>query len=266
MFYRKINTLFVWVFMAMLFTHGVYAVDVLPSATNSESSSVAEKINDKSQVNKTISVVTEDTYPLQYVQNGEVVGRVTELIRAVLDDAGFEYHIKVKPWARAYNEALATENTLIYSMARTKEREAKFKWIGSVMQIRYFLVGLDTLELPQPITLDSLKNLPVGAVRDSATHQYLVKHGFTNIYEVSHPRQSIRMLKQGRIQLFPVHYDTFQLSCINMRENCQNIVPHMELNGLATSLYFAMSNDTDDKVVEKVRTSYQNIMHVTSVQ
>lgn len=209
-----------------------------------------------------INVVTEDGYPLQYLENNKVVGPVTELIQAILDDANIEYQIKIEPWARAYKKALEQENTMIYSMARTAVREQQFKWIGQVMQIRYFMVGLESLELEAPVTLASLKHLPVGAVRNSATHQYLINNGFTDIYVVSHPKQSIRMLKQGRIQLFPVHYDSFQLSCINMREDCQNIVPKLEMDGPSSSLYFAMSDETSDEVVERIRASYYKVMKV----
>lgn len=207
-----------------------------------------------------INVVTEDAYPLQYVEKGEVAGPVTAIVKAVLDDAGYEYKVALKPWARAYQEALDNENTLIYSMARTKEREDKFKWVGSIMEINYYLVGLKTLNLPESTSLSSLKHLPVGAIRNSATHHYLVEQGFDNIYLVSHPKQSINMLKLGRIKLFPTNYESFQLSCLSFKVDCTDITPVIKLEKPSSSLYFALSVKTDDVVVEKVRASYQKVM------
>ncbi len=207
-----------------------------------------------------INVVTEDAYPLQYADKGEVKGPATDLIKLILEDAGLSYALNIKPWARAYKEALNTENTLIYSMARTEARESKFKWVGSIMEINYFLVGLKNLKLPEPITLASLKHLPIGAVRNSATHHYLIDQGFDNIYLVSHPKQSINMLKLGRIKLFPANYDSFQLSCLSLQVDCHDITPILKLEKPSTSLYFAFSQKTDDKVVEKVKASYKKVM------
>ena len=53
----------------------------------------------------TINVVTENTFPLQYLEGEAVKGPATELLEAVLQQAGVEYQIQVLPWARAYQIA-----------------------------------------------------------------------------------------------------------------------------------------------------------------
>jgi polar amino acid transport system substrate-binding protein len=104
-----------------------------------------------------IKVVTEDTFPIQYLEKGQVLGPATDLVKSVLAEAGLPYSIEVLPWARAYNIALNEPNTMIYSLARTEQREGLFQWIGSVMRLNYYLVGMESLKLSQPITLESLK-------------------------------------------------------------------------------------------------------------
>jgi polar amino acid transport system substrate-binding protein len=208
----------------------------------------------------TLLVVTEDSYPIQYLENGKVLGPATTLVKSVLEEAKIPYVIKVMPWARAYNIASTQPNTLIYSLARTAQREPLFQWVGSVLRLESFFVGMDSLNLPQPITLSSLKNLRIGVIRDSATEQYLIDQGFKNLYIVSKPSQSINMLKLGRIDLFPINYSSFQLACLHMKFNCKNIKPYYHLDKLSTSLYFALSKQTDNEVVDKITAAYQRVM------
>jgi polar amino acid transport system substrate-binding protein len=207
-----------------------------------------------------IKVVTEDTFPIQYLENGKVLGPATDLVKSVLAEANIPFTIEVLPWARAYNVALSQPNTMIYSLARTKQREDLFQWIGSVMRLNYYLVGMESLKLSQPITLESLKKLKIGVIRDSATEQHLIALGFKNLYLVGKPSQSINMLKLGRIDLFPTNYSSFQFSCLHMKVDCQQIKPFYHLEKLTASLYFALSNQTDSVVVDKIKSAYQVVM------
>ncbi len=207
-----------------------------------------------------IQVVTEDAYPLQYMENGQLIGPTTEVVEAILKDSDLNFSIKVLPWARAYQAALTNENTLIYSIARTKEREEKFQWVGSIFKLDYYLVGLKSLQLPKQASLADIKYLRIGAVRNSATHFYLQQQGLDNLYVVGKPEQNINMLKKGRLDLFPVHYASFQASCRRLGLDCQEIVPKVKLAQPSTALYLAFSKTSDEKLVEQVRRSYQKIM------
>ena len=207
-----------------------------------------------------IKVVTEDAYPIQYEKNGEILGPSTELVKSVLDESNISYSIELLPWARAYNIALNQPNTMIYSLARTEQRESLFHWIGSVLRINYYLVGKESLKLSEPITLASLKKLKIGVIRGSATEQYLISQGFKNLYLVSKPSQSINMLKLGRIDLFPTNYSSFQLSCLHLKVDCQQIKPFYHLEQLSTSLYFALSKQTKNEIVDKITAAYRKVM------
>lgn len=63
-----------------------------------------------------IDIVTEESPPLQYFVNGKLDGRTTRIVKAVLEQAGLDGEFRVYPWARAYNIALNSKNTLIYSI------------------------------------------------------------------------------------------------------------------------------------------------------
>jgi len=208
-----------------------------------------------------INAVTEDAYPVQYIHKNEIIGPATELVHTVLQVAKLDYDIQAYPWARAYDQAITQKNTLIYSIARTPEREDKFKWVGSILKLEYHMVGLNDLNLPRPITLEALKKLKIGALRSSVTHKYLLSKGFENIYLLSKPEQSINLLRSGRIDLFPISYSSFQLYCLKLRIDCQQLSSIFKLENLSSSLYMAFSKTTDDKIVARARAAYQKVMH-----
>ncbi|WP_440875054.1 substrate-binding periplasmic protein [Thalassotalea sp. PLHSN55] len=207
-----------------------------------------------------IHVVTEEAFPLQYSQNGEISGPTTALVKAILNHAHLNYDLTILPWARAYQAALTSPNTLIYSIARTEDREDKFQWIGSVFELEYQLMGLASLPLTQPVTLDSLKDLRIGVIRNSATYQYLTQQNFTNLHVLDRPEQVIRMVISKRIDLFPIDSSVFKAVCRRLLIDCQGISAKFKLAQPSTSLYLALSNSSDRQLVEKLRTSYQYIM------
>ena len=100
----------------------------------------------------------------------------------VLAEAGYTSSLDVLPWARAYAIATSQANTLIFSIARTPQREEQFYWIGTLMDLQYYFYGLSKNFAQTPQQLNDYKNLRVGAILDSATHQYLTQQGFDTLY------------------------------------------------------------------------------------
>ena len=108
-----------------------------------------------------IKVVTEDTFPLQYLENGKVTGPATNLVEQVLLAAGVTYNIEVLPWARAYQLALTEPNILIYSLAKTTARLNAFKWVGKITALDYYLYGAVDSEINLQTSLEDLKQYEI---------------------------------------------------------------------------------------------------------
>jgi len=210
-----------------------------------------------------LHVVTENSYPIQYRDrsNGKIIGPTTELIKDILAAAHLSYDIKMYPWARAYEMALNKPNVLIFSIARTKLRESKFKWIGSLMKLNYALYGLNTFPTPNKISLMALNQYRIGVVRASALHQYLKAYGITNFYLVSNGEQNINKLLSNRVDLITANSTSFQLSCLHMQVDCSKTKIVYPLEEPSTELYFAVSNTTDDAIVNKLKQAYNQVMH-----
>lgn len=207
-----------------------------------------------------IRVVTEDTFPVQYYENGEISGPATKLVKQVLSEAGISYDIEVLPWARAYHLALTEPNVLIYSLAKTTARVDQFKWLGRIMALDYYLYGAvgATINLQTPLT--ELKQYKIGTVRDSAVDQYLKANGFKNLTVVVQGTQNFLLFEQNRIDLFPANKSSFQAVCLQHAFNCQALKPLHKLDISSIDLYMAFSQSTDHLLVEKVRLAYERIM------
>jgi polar amino acid transport system substrate-binding protein len=77
-----------------------------------------------------LEVVSTDNPPFNYEEGGAPRGLGTEVLQAIAADAGLELHIVFLPWQRALREVEQKPDTLIFTLARTPERETRYEWIG----------------------------------------------------------------------------------------------------------------------------------------
>lgn len=151
-----------------------------------------------------LQVVTEEFSPYNMTENGKMTGLSTELVQAVLAEAGVQVPIQSMPWARAYDMALHEENVLIYSITRSPEREHLFNWVGVLVSTHTCLYS----SAAHPIHLDSLEDArkyQIGTVKDDVGEEYLLQHHFaigenlqsSNKYELNYQK-----LKLARVDLW----------------------------------------------------------------
>lgn len=203
-----------------------------------------------------VRIVTEEFPPYNLTENGRVTGFSTEVVQAVLTEIGEQAPIQVMPWARAYGIALNTPNVLIYSITRTSQREALFKWIGVVAPSDWYLFarrGSD-IRLTQ---LDDAKAYQTATVNEDAGEQYLVSNGFalgrnlqsSNKYEFNYEK-----LRMGRVDLWVAndlvaHYLVRQAGQ-DPAEVLERALHLPDLGG-SDGLYMAFSLKTPDATVER---------------
>ncbi|NJN47058.1 MAG: transporter substrate-binding domain-containing protein [Candidatus Competibacteraceae bacterium] len=78
----------------------------------------------------TLTLLTEELPPLNFTQDGKLMGFSVDVVREIQRRVGNTDSIEVVPWARGYKAALERPNTVLFSTARTQEREPFFN--GSV--------------------------------------------------------------------------------------------------------------------------------------
>jgi len=207
-----------------------------------------------------ITIVTEDAYPLQYVEDGRFVGPAYDIVKQVLDNAQLDYQLQVVPWARAYAIATKQPNTLIFSIARTEQREPLFHWIGELMELDYYFYGLAGNFITLPLDEADLKRKRIGTIIDSATYQFLMKSGYQRLYPVTSARQNFEKLLSGRIDMFPANRPSFELSCQKFQKDCSYLRELMPVGLPPSKLYFAMSRNSSDEIVIRVKNAYQQYL------
>ena len=210
-----------------------------------------------------IRVVTENLPPYNMMENGRITGLSTEVVQDVLVRVGSSPIIELLPWARAYDLALYADNVLIYSIARTPQREHLFKWVGAIAPTSWFLFSLSA----RPIVLSSLedaKRYSIATVNKDVGEQYLLGHGFKISTQLRSSRmyeQNYRKLKADRVDLW-ISNELNAMSLIRQHGDDPNtIFRSLALPELSSSegLYMAFSLGTPDAVVAQYRLALQNI-------
>ncbi len=207
-----------------------------------------------------IQVVTENLKPLNYLENNEIKGSSTKIVRQLLSEAGLASKFDVYPWARSYAMALNHKNTLIYTINRTPERESKFKWIGLTAPKKYnsSLYRLKANQHIKADNLDEAKPYTVGVNLGSVNHELLKSEGFKHISPVSQRSQSVKMLMRQRVDLivgsYPILFEAFK----KVGEPIEDI--EVLLPFRVSQPYIAMSQQTSDELVEQLKSAYEGLV------
>jgi polar amino acid transport system substrate-binding protein len=122
-----------------------------------------------------VKVIMDYYPPFSYEEKGEIRGISTQVVRAVLKEAGIEVPIKQYPFARAYQMTQKESSVFEYCVVRTPEREKLFQWIGVVAVAEHGLLALKDRDI-RIDKLEDLSKYTVGTVLEDVVDQYLRKH------------------------------------------------------------------------------------------
>jgi polar amino acid transport system substrate-binding protein len=209
-------------------------------------------------------IVTEELPPYNMTADGQVTGLSTDVVRAVLKEVGMQAPIQSMPWARAYNMALNSENVLIYSIARTPQREKLFKWVGVVAPMNFYLYARPDSKLKLR-SVDDARQYQTATVNEDVGEQYLVTQGFVigkNLQSSSKYGLSYEKLKIGRVD-FWISEELNALYLVRQAGDDPDkaIVRALALPNLAPEggIGMAFSLKTPDALVERFRKALQTI-------
>ncbi|WP_139232644.1 ABC transporter substrate-binding protein [Duganella sp. CF458] len=147
-----------------------------------------------------LQLFTEYTPP-DIMREGEtIVGISPDKVKEIMARAGIGYSIEIMAWRRAYELALRTPGSCVFSTSRTPEREALFKWVGPLREVDWTLYGLAKPPF-QLATLDDARHLRIGGYNGDVRAQYLLARGFT-VDTAPDNFSNPRKLLGGRIDLW----------------------------------------------------------------
>lgn len=150
-------------------------------------------------------VLTEEYPPYNYMEDGKVHGLSTEIVLQLLDRLGTgltREDIRIVPWVRAYNEVLVSKDAILFSMARTPERQGRFQLVGPIgfNSIGVIARKVDRVVIKSP---EDFEKYRIGVVREDIGHQLLRKIIPEKDLDIASASEyNLRKLKGGRIDLF----------------------------------------------------------------
>ncbi|WP_024676131.1 substrate-binding periplasmic protein [Pseudomonas syringae] len=194
-------------------------------------------------------IVTEEWAPYNYEENGQLTGMTTEIVRAIMAVTGNDFNIVLTSSMRASHTLRTRPRTIMYSMFRTPEREALYKWIGPIVEESIHPYQLATAA---PLTsLEQLLHAPQITTRHAGLLPDMLQSlGFKNLDKsATESVQLYRMLQNGRTAIIIGDTDagvTYQSRQLNIAPGTLRQIP-IEL--YRSSLYIAFSRDCDDELV-----------------
>lgn len=210
-----------------------------------------------------ITVVTEDLWPFNYLEQGNIKGPHTRVVKALLTTADVDYEMMVLPWARSYQLALTKPDVLIYTINHTKERSNKFHWIGrfpSKVNINYYALKKSA---HQNKSLKQLQALKIGTQIGSTNDTYITNNGFKHISRVNHIRQTLGMLKRGRIDIMIASPEQLARAAKDIDVNINELIVLQHAFSAKPSI--AMSLQTSPQRVQQMRAAYNTLTHNINV-
>lgn len=211
-----------------------------------------------SSAQSSVKVVTELSPPNQTRINDIVTGYSTDIVQLVLNKANLSAPIEIYPWARAYKMARTNSNTLIYSLARTKERESLFHWIGTVA---HFKLGFVKLTKRHDIVISDLaqaKQYNVAVQRNDLAYNVLTKYGFSVVL-TSDIQKSYHLLLAQKVDLIIDDENYLNAMSEQLAINTDKISFVYAIDELAVAGYLAANINMDSAMVNKLKSAFEEV-------
>ncbi len=195
---------------------------------------------------------TEEYAPFNYTENGNLTGASVDLLEKMFKGMGISLtrnDMTSQPWAAAYDSAIKTPGTVLFSTVKNAERTPLFKWVGPIAsQTEIILWRPNSGVTVREIT--DLNNYFTGVVDGYSLVDLLMSHGIYRTNIVIYP--TIEALYQALITDHEVQ--CIAMSDIGHNRLIQTGVYHTSDFALpfgmhTDDLYFAFNKEIPDETV-----------------
>ncbi len=201
-----------------------------------------------------IKIVTENTPPYIYLNSsGKPYGLLAERVNKILDILKLKKEIQILPWESAYNNALNNKNTLIFPLAKNKERDKLFKYCGVIINVRSYFYKLKSRTDIIINSIEDAKKYRIGVVKEDIKYKFLAEKGFIN-FEIA-ASTDLNILK-----FIGKREDLIVGSELSLQEQLKKInIPYdivekvFELKELDGKRYLAFNKNTSNEVVNNFK-------------
>ncbi|MET1079618.1 MAG: ABC transporter substrate-binding protein [Pseudomonas sp.] len=210
---------------------------------------------------ESLVLLTENLAPFNMAVNGSnfakddgVSGISTDTVRAVCERAAIECQTILRfPWDRVYQQALSDNGYGLYSVARTPEREALFKWVGPIATNDWVLLA----RADSPITLNNLQEAAkyrIGGYKNDAISQHLIDRGLT-VQTALRDNENVKKLDKGLIDLWVTADPSGPYMA--KQEGLAQVKVVQRFH--KADLYLALNKNTSDELVQKLQAALESL-------
>ncbi|MDD1014939.1 substrate-binding periplasmic protein [Pseudomonas rubra] len=151
-----------------------------------------------------LRLLTDNHPPLHFQQGNELTGFAVDVVRRLGQATGDDVRLERLPLLRALREAQSDEDTAVFTVLRTPEREASYQWVGPLLEVETALYAApdSTLAIGDLQQAAGVRHIVVP--RKWQAYRDLKAQGLGNLYGVDTPEQMMRLLALGRADLVAV--------------------------------------------------------------
>lgn len=199
-----------------------------------------------------LKTVTSDVnYPYNFIKDQRVQGLSVDVSNELATRLGMQLEIDVVPWTRALLTAQNQPNVMVFTVAKTPEREKHYYWIGPVTHSEEWLYKLKRRTDIQVKTVEDARRYLVGDEASNASIPSFAKLGI-KVDTAPSMVSNCKKFKLGRVDLIPFDPDgvgEFASVCGLSAEDVERTV---RINR-DTALYFAFGKSTPPEYIRRVQ-------------
>jgi len=211
-----------------------------------------------------LTVISEDNPPFNFIKDGVFTGSSTEVVREIMRRLDLPPEIQVLTWARAYQLALAQPNVVLFSTARTPEREELFHWIGPIYKVRFGFYARRGSGPYLTCLADAKKVAAIATYKDDVREQLLKSLGFTNLDSSKSPASNLKKLLAGRVDLWL--YSNLGVQSVARQMGIDPDQVELVLPFKDHYSYIAVSKGTSQVVVDKWQAALDDMKRTGSFE
>jgi polar amino acid transport system substrate-binding protein len=198
-------------------------------------------------VSTKLRVITEEFPPYNFKTASGISGISTDIVRELMKRTNTSADIESMNWSDGYTLAISGPDTMIYSVARTSEREDKLKWVGpiGVWRLTFYADSKSNISITD---MDGARRAGVVCVvKNDARYTTLMQDNFTQIQTVATDGECARKLKEGSVSLWFGSSTSFDGVIAKENLSQSDFKPVYEV--MNNPLYIGFSKDVPDSVV-----------------
>ena len=209
-----------------------------------------------------INVYTEHFPPYQIrISPKKVVGVSSSFVKELLDKTELDYRIHVLPWYRSYHNALREQNSLLYSVARTEEREHLFHWLMPLCDIEVSFFWKKNQQSKNINSLDAAKKFVIAVASGQPSELFLKENGFTtdkNLVILASHEQGLGLLQKDRVDaIFAADRFIKNLSQEIAYKDLE--MDKYTIKALSKKLYLVANTDSDEEFISSIKASVEKV-------